>query len=90
MGVLENGMPYLTQRGLATVTGGARPSIGSGQSRPMSTPKTPAERQAAFKTARRASGMVRIDVYVSAAQRAKFGLLGGSEWLRKRIDRARV
>jgi hypothetical protein len=27
MGVLENGMPYLTQRGLATITGGARSSI---------------------------------------------------------------
>jgi hypothetical protein len=27
MGVLENGMPYLTQRGLATITGGARSTI---------------------------------------------------------------
>jgi hypothetical protein len=27
MGVLENGMPYLTQRGLAAVTGGARSTI---------------------------------------------------------------
>lgn len=27
MGILDNGMPYLTQRGLATVTGGARSSL---------------------------------------------------------------
>jgi hypothetical protein len=54
------------------------------------TAKTPAERQRAFKAAQAAAGMVRFELYLSPAQQAKLKALGGSDWLRARIDRAKV
>lgn len=52
--------------------------------------KTSAERQRAFKAAQAAAGMVRFELYLSPPQQAKLKALGGSDWLRARIDRAKV
>lgn len=49
-----------------------------------------AERQRAFKLAQAEAGMVRLEAYITAAQRAKFRALGGDEWLRKKIDAAKI
>ena len=50
------------------------------------TAQTTAQRQKAFKEAKRASGLVRLEAYISAEQREKFRALGGDAWLRKKID----
>jgi hypothetical protein len=52
--------------------------------------KTSAQRQQAYKAAQRAAGMVRLEAYVTLEQREKFRDLGGDEWLRKAIDRAKI
>ena len=52
--------------------------------------QTPAQRQKSFKAAMKAAGMVRLEAYVTKEQRAKFrDKLGGDEWLRKAISRAK-
>lgn len=51
--------------------------------------QTAAERQKAFKDALKAAGFVRLESYVTAEQREKFRRLGGDEWLRNRIDKAK-
>jgi len=53
------------------------------------TAQTTAQRQRAFKEAQAAAGRVRVDVYITKEQREKFTALGGVEWLRKAIDRAK-
>jgi hypothetical protein len=51
--------------------------------------KTVAERQRDFKAAMKAAGFVKLEAWVTLAQREKFRQIGGDEWLRKRIDAAR-
>jgi CheY-like chemotaxis protein len=53
-------------------------------------PKTPAERQADFKQAMKDAGYVRLEAYVTKEQREKFRQLGGDDWLRKKIEAAKV
>lgn len=52
--------------------------------------KTTAERQRAFKEAMKEAGFVRLEAYVTKEQREKFRQLGGDDWLRKKIDAAKV
>ena len=52
--------------------------------------QTTAQRQQAFKEAQRAAGMVRLEAYITAEQREKFRVLGGDEWLRKKISAAKL
>lgn len=54
------------------------------------TAKTTTERQRAFKAAQAAAGRVRLEAYVSTEQREKFRAIGGDEWLRKQIDKAKL
>jgi transcriptional/translational regulatory protein YebC/TACO1 len=54
------------------------------------TAKTNAQRQKAYKDAQKAAGFVRLEGYVTFAQREKLKALGGDAWLRKAIDRAKV
>lgn len=56
----------------------------------MSPSKTVAERQRSFKKAMREAGYVRLEAYVSRDQRDKFRRLGGDEWLRKKVNAAKV
>lgn len=51
--------------------------------------KTTAERQRAFKEAMKEAGFVRLEAYVTKEQREKFRRLGGDDWLRKKIDKAK-
>lgn len=53
-------------------------------------PQTVAERQRAFKASQKAAGLVKVEAWVTLEQREKFRELGGDEWLRKRIDAAKV
>jgi hypothetical protein len=53
-------------------------------------PKSLAQRQAEFKAAQKAAGLVRLEAYVTKEQRDKFRALGGDPWLRKKIDQAKV
>jgi hypothetical protein len=53
-------------------------------------PKSLAQRQAEFKAAQKAAGLVRLEAYVTKDQRIKFRALGGDPWLRKKIDQAKV
>lgn len=52
--------------------------------------KTLAQRQADFRKAMKDAGFVLLTSYVTKEQRDKFRQLGGDEWLRKRIDRAKL
>jgi hypothetical protein len=49
-----------------------------------------AQRQRAYKQSMKEAGYVRLDAYVTKDQREKFRDLGGDEWLRKAIDRAKI
>jgi predicted Holliday junction resolvase-like endonuclease len=49
-----------------------------------------AERQRAFKESMKEAGYVRLEAYVTREQREKFRQLGGDEWLRKKIEAAKV
>jgi hypothetical protein len=49
-----------------------------------------ADRQRAFKESMKEAGFVRLEAYVTKEQREKFRALGGDEWLRKKIDAARL
>lgn len=49
-----------------------------------------AERQRAFKEAMKQAGFVRLEAYVTKEQREKFRALGGDEWLRKKINAAKI
>lgn len=51
--------------------------------------QTVAQRQRAYKESMKEAGYVRLEAYVTKEQREKFRQLGGDEWLRKRIDRAK-
>lgn len=52
--------------------------------------QTIAQRQKAFKDSMREAGYVRLEAWVTKAQRDKFrNELGGDEWLRKKIDGAK-
>lgn len=53
-------------------------------------PQSTAERQKAFKDAMKAAGYVKLEAYVTKAQRQKFRELGGDAWLQKKIDSAKV
>lgn len=64
------------------------PRCDCGDNPPMA--KTTAERQADFKQAMRDAGYVRLEAYVTKEQREKFRRLGGDDWLRDRISRAKV
>lgn len=55
----------------------------------VTTAKTSAQRQQAFKQSMKAAGYVRLEAYVTLEQREKFRALGGDKWLRKRIDAAK-
>lgn len=48
-----------------------------------------ADRQRTFKESMKEAGYVRLEAYVTKAQREKFRRLGGDEWLRKRIEAAK-
>jgi hypothetical protein len=53
--------------------------------------KTLAQRQADFRKAMKEAGFVLLTAYVTKEQRDKFrNELGGDEWLRKKIDAAKV
>jgi hypothetical protein len=56
----------------------------------MHAPQSTAERQKAFKGAMKQAGMVRLEAWVTREQRDKFRQLGGDEWLRKRINAAKL
>lgn len=49
-----------------------------------------AERQRAFKAAMKAAGFVKLEAWVTKEQREKFRQIGGGEWLRKKINAAKV
>jgi hypothetical protein len=49
-----------------------------------------AERQRTFKAAMKAAGYVKLEAWVTLEQREKFRQLGGDEWLRKKIDAAKI
>lgn len=48
-----------------------------------------AERQRTFKAAMKAAGFVKLEAWVMPEQREKFRQLGGDEWLRERINKAK-
>jgi hypothetical protein len=52
--------------------------------------QTTAQRQRAYKESMKEAGYVRLEAYVTREQREKYRQLGGDEWLRKAIDRAKV
>jgi hypothetical protein len=52
--------------------------------------KTTAERQADFKRSMKEAGYVKLEAWVTKEQRDKFRQIGGDEWLRKRIDAAKL
>ena len=54
------------------------------------TAQTTAQRQQAYKAAQKAAGLVRLEAYITAEQRDKFRVLGGDEWLRKKISAAKL
>lgn len=48
-----------------------------------------AQRQRTFKAAMKAAGYVKLEAWVTLEQREKFRQVGGDEWLRDRINRAK-
>jgi ribosomal protein S9 len=51
--------------------------------------KTLAQRQADFRKAMKDAGFVLLTAYVTKEQRDKFRQIGGDEWLRERINKAK-
>jgi hypothetical protein len=51
--------------------------------------KTSAQRQKSFRQTRAAEGLVRLEAYVSRELRDKFKRIGGADWLRKQLARAK-
>ena len=51
--------------------------------------KTVAQRQADFKRSMKEAGYVKLEAWVTLEQREKFRQIGGDEWLRERIKKAK-
>lgn len=64
--------------------------VAAGPSENAAMAQTTAQRQRAYKESMKEAGYVRLEGYVTREQREKYRQLGGDEWLRKAIDRAKV
>lgn len=54
------------------------------------TAKPSAERQRAYREAAKKADRVRLPYYVTSIEAAKLKALGGADWLRDRINRAKL
>lgn len=66
---------------------GCSPRTWPSENPPMA--QSVAERQRTFKAGMKAAGYVKLEAWVTLEQREKFRQIGGDEWLRERINRAK-